>query len=211
MALPLPERQKRAKIAQKILVKLYPEPKPPLDHSDAFSLLVAVALSAQTTDLMVNQVTPSLFKVAPTPQKMAKLTAEEILTHIKRVNYSPTKSRNLKKLAEKLVSDFDGKVPKTFEELESLPGVGHKTASVVMTQMFGLAAFPVDTHIHRLGQRWKLTSGKSVVQTEADLKAVFPEKTWHDLHLQMIFYGREYCSARSCDGTVCPICKKLNG
>ena len=210
MALPLAERQKRAKIAQKMLIKLYPDPKPPLDHADAFSLLVAVALSAQTTDVMVNQVTPSLFKAAPTPQKMAKLTSEEILSHIKRVNYSPTKAKNLKKMSEKLVADFGGKVPKTFEELESLPGVGHKTASVVMSQMFGLAAFPVDTHIHRLAMRWKLSSGKSVVQTEEDLKTVFPEKTWHDVHLQMIFYGREYCTTRSCDGTTCPICKKLN-
>jgi endonuclease-3 len=211
MALYLIERKKRAKIAQKMLVKLYPDPKPPLDHADAYSLLVAVALSAQTTDLMVNQVTPSLFKIAPTPQKMAKLSVAEILSHIRRVNYSPTKAKNLKNLSEKLVNEFDGQVPKTFETLESLPGVGHKTASVVMSQMFGLFAFPVDTHIHRLAMRWKLSSGKSVKETEADLKAVFAEKTWHDVHLQMIFYGREYCTARSCDGTTCPICKKLNG
>jgi endonuclease-3 len=211
MALSLVERQKRAKIAQKTLIKLYPDPKPPLDHADAFSLLVAVALSAQTTDLMVNQVTPSLFKIAPTPEKMAKLSAAEILSHIRRVNYSPTKAKNLKNLSQKLVSEFNGQVPKTFEALESLPGVGHKTASVVMSQMFGLLAFPVDTHIHRLAMRWKLSSGKSVKETEADLKAVFADKTWHDVHLQMIFYGREYCSARSCDGETCPICKKLNG
>ncbi len=210
MALPLAERlierKRRAKIAQKMLVKLYPEPKPPLDHADAFSLLVAVALSAQTTDVMVNQVTPSLFKAAPTPQKMAKLTSDEILSHIKRVNYSPTKAKNLKNMSEKLIADFGGKVPKTFEELESLPGVGHKTASVVMSQMFGLHAFPVDTHIYLLARRWQVTSGTSVVQTEEDLKAVFAPETLHDVHLQMIFYGREYCTARSCDGTTCPVC-----
>jgi endonuclease-3 len=210
LALSKVEKQKRAKYAQKTLSSLYPNPKPPLDHHDAFELLVAVMLSAQTTDLMVNKVTPDLFKVAGTPEKMAKLSSEEILSHIRRCNYSPTKSRNLKKLAEKLVADFGGKVPKTFEELESLPGIGHKTASVVMSQMFGLAAFPVDTHIHRLAMRWKLSNGKSVEQTEADLKALFPEKTWHDVHLQMIFYGREYCPARGCDGLSCRICSHLN-
>jgi endonuclease-3 len=210
MALSKADRQKRAKYVQKTLQALYPDPKPPLDHDDAFTLLVAVMLSAQTTDAMVNQVTPSLFKLAHTPEKMAKLSSDEILTHILRCNYSPTKSRNIQKLSQSIVENFGGKVPKTFEELESLPGIGHKTASVVMSQMFGLPAFPIDTHIHRLAIRWKLSAGKNVEQTEADLKELFPESTWHDVHLQIIFYGREHCSARGCDGKTCKICHHLN-
>jgi endonuclease-3 len=210
MAISKLEKLKRATYAQKVLASLYPNPEAPLHHEDAFTLLVAVMLSAQTTDAMVNQVTPSLFKVANTPEKMAALSSAEILTHIRRCNYSPTKSRNLKKLSERLVEDFGGKVPKTFEELETLPGIGHKTASVVMGQMFKLPAFPVDTHIHRLAVRWKLTRGKNVEETEADLKKLFPESTWHDVHLQMIFYGREFCGARSCDGLTCRVCKHLN-
>jgi endonuclease-3 len=172
--------------------------------------LVAVALSAQTTDAMVNQVTPNLFAVAPTPEKMATLPVEEILSLIRRCNYSPTKAKNLKKMAEMLVNDFGGRVPKTFEALESLPGVGHKTASVVMSQCFGFPAFPIDTHIHRLAKRWKLSDGKSIEKTEVDLKALFPESSWHDLHLQIIFFGREHCSARNCDGKSCLICSGFN-
>ena len=201
--------QKRASFIQKKLKALYPDPKPPLSHDDAFTLLVAVMLSAQTTDAMVNQVTPSLFKLANTPEKMANLTSAEILKHIRRCNYSPTKSRNLKKLSEKIMSEFHGIVPSSEEALESLPGIGHKTASVVLSQIFGVATFPVDTHIHRLAKRWGLSSGKSVEQTESDLKAIFPKKTWNALHLQIIFYGREYCSARGCDGTKCLICSVL--
>lgn len=204
------EKTKRAHYVLKKLQALYPNPKPPLDHEDAFTLLVAVALSAQTTDLMVNKVTADLFRVANSPEKMAKLTTDEILFHIRRTNYSPTKAKNLKKMSEILILNFGSVVPKTFEELESLPGVGHKTASVVMTQAFGFPAFPVDTHIHRLAKRWKLSNGKSVVKTEEDLKKLFSENTWHDVHLQMIFYGREHCSARGCKGTTCLICKKLN-
>ena len=211
MALSFAEKEKRAKYVLKELARLYPDPKPPLDHSDSFTLLIAVLLSAQTTDARVNIVTPALFKKAATPQKMAKLSAEEILTFIKTCGLAPTKAKNIQKLSEILVEKYGGKVPDTFEDLESLPGVGHKTASVVMTQCFGHPAFPVDTHIHRLAKRWKLSPGKNVEQVETDLKKLFPENTWHDVHLQIIFYGREYCTARGCDGHTCPICKKLNG
>ena len=211
MALTIAEKQKRAKYIEKELARLYPDPKPPLDHSDSFTLLIAVLLSAQTTDARVNIVTPALFKKAPTPQKMAKLSDEEILSFIKTCGLAPTKAKNIRKLSQILVEKKDGRVPDTFEELEALPGVGHKTASVVMTQCFGHPAFPVDTHIHRLAKRWKLSPGKNVEQVEVDLKKLFPESSWHDVHLQIIFYGREYCSARGCDGHTCPICKKLNG
>lgn len=204
-------KQERADFARKKLKELYPHPEPPLLHSDPFSLLVAVLLSAQTTDARVNIVTPALFKKAPTPQKMAKLSAEEILSFIKTCGLAPTKAKNVQKLSEILVEKYKGKVPQTFEELEELPGVGHKTASVVMTQCFGHPAFPVDTHIHRLAKRWKLSPGKNVEQVEKDLKKLFPESSWHDVHLQIIFYGREHCSARGCDGHTCLICKKLNG
>jgi len=211
MALTIAEKQKRAKYIEKELARLYPDPKPPLDHSDSFTLLIAVLLSAQTTDARVNIVTPALFKKAPTPQKMAKLSDEEILSFIKTCGLAPTKAKNIRKLSQILVEKYAGRVPDTFEELEALPGVGHKTASVVMTQCFGHPAFPVDTHIHRLAKRWKLSPGKNVEQVETDLKKLFPESTWHDVHLQIIFYGRGFCSARGCDGHTCPICKKLNG
>ena len=210
MATSKAEKLKRAAYLLETLGKLYPDPKPPLDHADAFGLLVAVALSAQTTDVRVNLVTPALFAKANTPQKMAKLSAAEILKIIKTCGLAPTKAKNLKRMSELLVERHQGIVPHTFEELEALPGVGHKTASVVMSQIFNIPAFPVDTHIHRLAQRWKLTSGKSVVQTELDLKAVFPESSWNHLHLQIIFYGREHCTARACDGYTCMICEKLN-
>ncbi|MCY2976092.1 MAG: endonuclease III [Planctomycetota bacterium] len=191
------------------LKRLYPDPAVPLDHFDTYSLLVAVLLSAQTTDKMVNQVTPDLWKLGKTPAEMAKRKPSEIREAIKRCGLSPQKSIAIQKLSEILVQEYDGKVPDSLEELEKLPGVGHKTASVVMCQAFGQNAFPVDTHIHRLAQRWGLTSGASVVQTERDLKKLFPEESWNKLHLQIIYYGREHCTARGCDGTICPICKAL--
>ncbi len=189
-------KKQRAEIIQAELEKLYPEVPIPLDHTDAYTLMVAVALSAQTTDKKVNQVTPFLFAVADTPEKMAKLSVEEIKELIKEIGLSNTKAKNLKRMAELLLERHNGIVPQTYEELEALPGVGHKTASVVMSQAFGHPAFPVDTHIHRLMTQWKLTSGKSVVETEKDAKAIFPKETWNKLHLQIIFYGREYSPAR---------------
>lgn len=189
-------KKQRAEIIMSELEKLYPEVYVPLDHTDEFTLLVAVALSAQTTDKKVNQVTPALFAVAGTPQKMAKMEAEEIREYIKEVGLSTSKSKNLKRMAEILVEKHNGIVPESFELLEELPGVGHKTASVVMSQVFGHPAFPVDTHIHRLMTQWKLTNGKSVVQTEADAKKLFPKDKWNKLHIQIIFYGREYSPAR---------------
>ena len=178
------------------LEKLYPEVPVPLNHKDAYTLLVAVALSAQTTDKKVNEVTPALFAVADTPEKMAGLDVSEIKELIKEIGLSNQKAKNLKKMSEILAEKFGGKVPQTFAELESLPGVGHKTASVVMSQAFGVPAFPVDTHIHRLMKQWKLTDGKNVVQTEEDAKKIFPKEKWNKLHLQIIFYGREYSPAR---------------
>lgn len=189
-------KKQRAEIIMSELEKLYPEVYVPLDHTDEFTLLVAVALSAQTTDKKVNQVTPALFAVAGTPQKMAEMEAEEIREYIKEVGLSTSKSKNLKRMAEILVEKHNGIVPESFELLEELPGVGHKTASVVMSQVFGHPAFPVDTHIHRLMTQWKLTNGKSVVQTEADAKKLFPKDKWNKLHIQIIFYGREYSPAR---------------
>ena len=189
-------KKHRAEIIMSELEKLYPEVYVPLDHTDEFTLLVAVALSAQTTDKKVNQVTPALFAVAGTPQKMAEMEAEEIREYIKEVGLSTSKSKNLKRMAEILVEKHNGIVPESFELLEELPGVGHKTASVVMSQAFGHPAFPVDTHIHRLMTQWKLTNGKSVVQTEADAKKLFPKDKWNKLHIQIIFYGREYSPAR---------------
>ena len=189
-------KKQRAEIIMSELEKLYPEVYVPLDHTDEFTLLVAVALSAQTTDKKVNQVTPALFAVAGTPQKIAVLEAEEIREYIKEVGLSTSKSKNLKRMAEILVEKHNGIVPESFELLEELPGVGHKTASVVMSQAFGHPAFPVDTHIHRLMTQWKLTNGKSVVQTEADAKKLFPKDKWNKLHIQIIFYGREYSPAR---------------
>ena len=189
-------KKQRAVLVMKELEKLYPETPIPLDHKDAFTLLVAVALSAQTTDRKVNEVTPRLFKVADSPQKMAVLEAPEIKELIKEIGLSNQKAKNLKRMSELLLERHNGVVPNTFEELEDLPGVGHKTASVVMSQFFGVAAFPVDTHIHRLMKLWKLTEGKNVVQTEKDAKSIFPENKWNKLHLQIIFYGREYSPAR---------------
>jgi len=189
-------KKQRAALIQSELEKIYPEVPIPLVHTDTFTLMVAVALSAQTTDKKVNEVTPKLFKVAGTPEKMAKLEVEEIRELIKEIGLSNTKARNLKRMAELLLERHNGVVPQTYEELEALPGVGHKTASVVMSQGFGFPAFPVDTHIHRLMTQWKLTSGKNVVETERDAKTIWPESVWNKLHLQIIFYGREYSPAR---------------
>jgi len=190
----------------KILEELYPETPIPLDHNSDFQLLIAVLMSAQTTDKKVNQVTPSLFNVGPTPQLMAKLEKETIQQIIREVGLAPTKAKNIKALSEIIVKNFQGLVPNNFEDLESLPGVGHKTASVVMAQAFGIPAFPVDTHIHRLAARWGLSNGTTVVKTEHDLKKKFPKEIWNKLHLQIIFFGREYCPARFHDLTKCPIC-----
>ncbi|BFM15275.1 endonuclease III [Maricurvus nonylphenolicus] len=188
------------------LNELYPEPPIPLDHKDPYTLLVAVLLSAQCTDERVNQVTPALWQLADNPFDMAKKTPEQIKEIIRPCGLSPQKSKAIAKLSQILVEEHNGEVPADMDELEKLPGVGHKTAGVVMTQAFGQPAFPVDTHIHRLAQRWGLTNGKNVAQTEKDLKRLFPIESWNKLHLQIIYYGREYCSARGCDGTVCEIC-----
>lgn len=188
------------------LQELYPTTPVPLDHSDPFTLLVAVLLSAQCTDERVNQVTPALFREASTPAAMEKLGAERIRELIRPCGLSPQKSKAIAGLSTILLQEHDGEVPADMEALERLPGVGHKTASVVMAQAFGVPSFPVDTHIHRLAQRWGLSSGKSVAQTEKDLKRLFPEDYWNRLHLQIIFYGREFCTARGCDGRVCEIC-----
>ena len=187
----------------------YPTTPVPLDHSDAFTLLIAVLLSAQCTDKKVNEVTPALFTAGPTPQAMAALPEATILGHIRQLGLAKTKARNVKRLAELLLERHNGEVPASFQALEALPGVGHKTASVVMAQAFGVPAFPVDTHIHRLAQRWGLSDGASVARTETDLKRLFPRESWNKLHLQIIFYGREHCTARGCDGTVCPLCREL--
>lgn len=203
-------KKERAAFVLNTLQPLYPDPKAPLDHDSPFTLLIAVLLSAQTTDVRVNIVTPVLFQRARTPEAMAKLRWQEILSLIKTCGLAPTKAKNIQKLSEILVDRYDGQVPNTFEDLESLPGVGHKTASVVMAQIFKVPAFPVDTHIHRLAKRWKLSSGKSVEQTETDLKRLFPIETWNDLHLQIIFYGREHCTARGCNGKTCGICSALS-
>ncbi len=192
----------------KILDKLYPNPEVPLRHKDAYSLLISVLLSAQCTDERVNKITPLLFKQADNPYDMIKLSVEEIREIIKPCGLSPMKSKGIYGLSKILIEKHKGKVPQTFEELEELPAVGHKTASVVMTQWFGKAAFPVDTHIHRLSYRWGLSTGKNVEQTEADLKRLIPESKWNKVHLQIIYFGREYCSARVHIWKECPICKK---
>jgi endonuclease-3 len=197
-------REKAERIGQ-ILDDLYPEPPIPLDHTDPYTLLVAVALSAQTTDKKVNAVTPALFARASTPAAMAALDPDEILGYIREVGLAPTKAKNLWLAANQIV-DAGGEVVADWEFLESLAGVGHKTASVVMAQAFGVPAFPVDTHIHRLAQRWGLSSGVNVATTERDLKAVFPRETWNDRHLQIIYFGREYCPALRHDYAACPIC-----
>jgi len=199
------KRDKARRIAE-ILDELYPAVDVPLQHEDPFTLLVAVVLSAQTTDKLVNTVTPALFDRAPTPERMAALPLEEIQSLIRRIGLTQGKARNLKRLSEILVETHGGRVPRTLEELEALPGVGHKTASVVLNQAFGLAAFPVDTHIHRLAARWGLSSGKNVETTERDLKRVFPEESWGKVHLQIIYFGREYCPALYHDLDACPIC-----
>jgi len=193
------------------LAELYPETPIPLDHRDAYTLLVAVVLSAQCTDKRVNLVTPALFALADTPAAMAAQPVAEIQRIIRPCGLSPQKARAIRELSRLIVERHGGKVPSTFAELEALPGVGHKTASVVMAQAFGVPAFPVDTHIHRLAKRWRLSSGRSVEQTERDLKRLFPESEWNRLHLRFIFFGREHCTARGCDGTVCEICATLRG
>jgi len=200
------KKQDRAAIILKNLNIIYPNTPIPLKHRNTFELLIAVLLSAQCTDERVNKITPLLFSKANNPLDMSKLSTDQIYKIIKPCGLAPKKSRAISNLSKIIYKDFNGKVPESFEELEKLPGVGHKTASVVMSQGFGYAAFPVDTHIHRLAQRWGLTSGKNVVQTEKDLKNIFPKKSWNKLHLQIIFYGREFCKARSCFGLSCKIC-----
>jgi endonuclease-3 len=188
------------------LNELYPETPVPLDHKDPYTLLVAVLLSAQCTDERVNQVTPALFEVADNPETMSQVPVDTIYSIIRPCGLAPQKSKAIARLSKILMDEHAGQVPEDIAELEKLPGVGHKTASVVVSQAFGKPAFPVDTHIHRLAQRWGLTNGKSVAQTEKDLKRLFPEESWNKLHLQIIFYGREFCSARGCDGRTCEIC-----
>ncbi|MEM7143257.1 MAG: endonuclease III [Actinomycetota bacterium] len=198
-------RAEKAERIGEILDDLYPKPPIPLDHTDPYTLLVAVALSAQTTDKKVNEVTPALFAVADTPEKMAALSPDEILHYIKEIGLAPTKAKNLSNMAHQILDD-GGEIRPDWEFLESLAGVGHKTASVVMAQSFDVPSFPVDTHIHRLADRWGLSDGRNVDKTERDLKAVFPEETWNRRHLQIIFFGREYCPALRHDMTECPIC-----
>lgn len=200
-------KQKRVDFILQRLQALYPAPPIPLQHKDPYTLLVAVLLSAQCTDERVNQVTPALWELADNPFDMAKVPVEKIQAIIRPCGLSPQKSKAISLLSQILINEHGGLVPEDWDALERLPGVGHKTASVVMSQAFGHPAFPVDTHIHRLAQRWGLTNGKNVVQTEKDLKRLFPKDTWNALHLQIIYYGREHCSARTCDGTVCDICR----
>jgi endonuclease-3 len=200
------KRADKAQRIQQILDRLYPEPPVPLDHGDAFTLLIAVLLSAQTTDAQVNKVTPGLFAEARTPRAMAALGERGVLAAIKTCGLAPTKAKNIVRLSEILLERHGGVVPDDLATLETLPGVGHKTASVVMCHAFGRAAFPVDTHIHRLAARWGLSSGKNVVQTERDLKKVFAESTWGKVHLQIIYFGREHCPAQRHDLSLCPIC-----
>jgi len=202
-------KKEKAAFVSKTLTKLYPHPAIPLEHRDPYTLLVAVVLSAQCTDKKVNEITPLLFAKADTPKRMAKLEVEEIREIIKPCGLSPAKSKALHGLSEIIMEQHGGQVPNSFEELEALPGVGHKTASVVMSQAFGVPAFPVDTHIHRLAWRWGLSTGKNVERTEADLKRLFPEDSWNVLHLQIIYFGREYCPAQRHDPRICPICKEI--
>lgn len=202
-------KKEKADFIVKTLDKLYPNPPIPLDHKDSYTLLIAVLLSAQCTDVRVNQVTPALFKLADNPFKMAKVPVEKIKEIIRPCGLSPKKSQAISDLSKILIEKHNGNVPNTFHDLEALPGVGHKTASVVMSQAFGVPAFPVDTHIHRLAYRWNLSSGKNVDQTEKDLKRIFPEQLWNILHLQIIYYGREYCTARAHNVDKCIICSKV--
>ena len=200
----------KAERARHVMLRLgewYPDPPIPLDHRDPFTLLVAVVLSAQCTDVRVNQVTPALFAMAADPAAMARLEVAKIDAVVRPCGLSPRKAQALRDLSRQLVEHHGGQVPADFAALEALPGVGHKTASVVMAQAFGVPSFPVDTHIHRLAQRWGLSDGRSVARTEADLKRLFPREAWNRLHLQIIYYGREHCTARGCDGTVCEICR----
>lgn len=205
------KKQERADWIARELDRLYPTTEIPLEHQDPYTLLIAVVLSAQCTDKMVNRVTPALFRLANTPAKMVRQSVEAIQEIIRPCGLSPRKSKAIHELSQMLLDHHRGKVPADLEQLEALPGVGHKTASVVMCQAFGIPAFPVDTHIHRLAKRWKLSSGKNVVQTELDLKKLYPESSWAKLHLQIIYYGREYCTARGCDGKQCPICRHVHG
>jgi endonuclease III len=200
----------RAAYIQRRLSELYPETPVPLDHRDAYTLLIAVLLSAQCTDVRVNQITPALFALAATPEAMAKVPAADIEAIVRPCGLGPQKARAISRLSQLLIEHHNGEVPADLEALEALPGVGHKTAQVVMAQAFGIPSFPVDTHIHRLAQRWQLTNGRSVIQTERDLKSLFPREAWNALHLQIIFYGREYCTARGCNGTNCEICRTCN-
>ena len=199
-------RIEKAERIKTMLDEMYPETPVPLDHRNPFELLIAVLMSAQTTDLKVNEVTPALFEAGPTPAAMAALDVDVIQSLIRYVGLAPTKAKNIKRLSEMLLEHHDGQVPATFEALEALPGVGHKTAGVVMAQAFGVPAFPIDTHIHRLAARWGLSNGTNVERTERDLKAVFPRESWNDLHQQIIFFGREHCPALWHDVTTCPIC-----
>ncbi|HWB64330.1 MAG TPA: endonuclease III [Chitinophagales bacterium] len=202
-------KQERVNFIVKKLDELYPSPEIPLEHEDAYTMLIAVLLSAQCTDKRVNLTTPHLFKKAHTPQQMVKLSVREIEDIVRPCGLAPAKSKAIHRLSEILLEKHHGQVPDSFEELEHLPGVGHKTASVIMSQIFGQPAFPVDTHIHRLMQRWKLSNGKSVEQTEKDAKRLFPEALWNKLHLQIIYFGREYCPARGHVVENCPICSKI--
>ena len=204
------KKKERFIYISKELQKLYPETPIPLDHDSIYTLLIAVLLSAQCTDVRVNQVTPELFKLANNPFDMSLVDPDEIRKIIRPCGLSPKKSKAIAELSKILCEKYEGQVPESFEALEALPGVGHKTASVVMSQGFNHPAFPIDTHIHRLAQRWRLSRGKNVKQTEKDLKKGFPIEDWNKLHLQIIFYGREYCTARGCDGRVCKICSEVN-
>jgi endonuclease III len=205
--MPFATRSARAAHVARTLARLYPETPIPLAHGDAFTLLVAVVLSAQCTDRRVNEVTPRLFALADTPEKMSRVPVGKILEIVRPCGLGPQKAKAISGLSRLIVERHGGEVPRTFEELEALPGVGHKTASVVMSQAFGVPAFPVDTHIHRLARRWRLSAGRSVEQTERDLKRLFPRGSWNKLHLRMIYFGREHCTARGCDGTSCELCR----
>ena len=202
--------KQKANLITDMLDKQYPKTPVPLNHDDIYTLLIAVLLSAQCTDKRVNEVTPHLFNIADDPLSMSKLSEKKIYSIIKPCGLGPKKSKAIKLLSKILVKDYEGEVPENLNALENLPGVGHKTASVVMSQGFGHPAFPVDTHIHRLAQRWKLTNGKNVTQTEKDLKRIFPEESWNKLHLQIIFWGREFCQAHECFALKCKICKAIN-
>lgn len=201
--------KEKAGFIQKRLHELYPDPPIPLDHKDPYTLLIAVILSARSRDDRVNRITPQLFARADTPEAMVRIPEEEIREIIRPCGLSPMKAKGIARLSQILLEQYNGRVPADMEALEALPAVGHKTASVVMSQAFGVTAFPVDTHIHRLAQRWGLSSGRSVVRTERDLKRIFPESIWNRLHLQIIFYAREHCTSRGCDGTVCEICRTI--